>query len=257
MKYFKLYNENGIIGVSTSDFLRKYQKKHNIFLCADIQDAQYIVCDALDGSGEAQIYHADWMCPEHESQKGKFLTVQAAEITEEEFLTLYGDADALKEESEKIIIDNMPEPQPEEEVLEPLEQMTLEYVQEQKIAELSAICAERIKDGVYLTFDGKEEHFTLTEQDQITIMALAQMAAQGIESIPYHSVGNDCKFYTAEQITELATAAQNKVIVETTYFQSAKKWIKKLKSITYIKSIEYGAEVPKTSQSEVYKAILA
>lgn len=255
MKYFKIYNSEKVIGVSTSDFLRKYQKKHNIFLCAEIEDAQYIVADAMDGSGEAQVYHATWMCPEHESQKGKYETVFVDEITADEFNMLYGDDLALKEESEKLVIDAVV--QPEEPEINPWEQMTLEYVQALKIAEFAEICHQNIIDGVYLKFGTKEEHFTLTEQDQLTILALEKMADDGVESIPYHSEGNDSKFYTATQIKQLATAAKDKMIAETTYFNSAKKWISKLKNVKYIYEIKYGDTVPKTSQSEVYKAILA
>jgi len=46
---------------------------------------------------------------------------------------------------------------------------------------------------------GKIKHFSLTTQDQLNLMNLGTMArTQNL--IPYHADGEECEFYTSEEI---------------------------------------------------------
>ena len=54
MKFFKIIKDKEFIGVGTTRDMRRFQKKHNVLLVCDENDAQYIQCNEV-------LYHAPWM----------------------------------------------------------------------------------------------------------------------------------------------------------------------------------------------------
>jgi len=81
------------------------------------------------------------------------------------------------------------------------------------------------------------------------------MAANGMESIPYHADGEICRFYTAEEITTILAQATAFKIYHTTYYNALKNYINSLDSIEDIAAITYGVELPEEYQSEVLKSL--
>jgi len=121
---------------------------------------------------------------------------------------------------------------------------------------MSRTCNQVIEAGFDLQLsDGNIHHFSLTTQDQINLISLGSMAANGMESIPYHADGEICRFYTAEEITTILAQATAFKIYHTTYYNALKNYINSLDSIEDIAAITYGVELPEEYQSEVLKSL--
>lgn len=56
LNYYKLIQDDLLVGVSSSSDFRRFQKKHQILLLCDEAEGQYLQC------GET-LYHGNWMRP--------------------------------------------------------------------------------------------------------------------------------------------------------------------------------------------------
>ena len=120
---------------------------------------------------------------------------------------------------------------------------SLEEVKESKIRELSNICNFKITNGVEINIDGKNEHFSYKEEDQVNIKEIFDLCVQTNVPLYYHSDGESCKMYTVEQIIDLyATATTNKMH-HITYFNQLKDYINSLQSIEAVQNVKYGQEL--------------
>ena len=147
------------IGVGDTNSLIMY-KNGLLFTCTE-QEAQYI-----DYDGE--LYHDSWMY-KPVTDAYDYTEAQVIEIDEQEYNTLY---EAI-ETGEEIIIDEEPEPEPDEQHIDETEVVTVEYVRSRKIAEMSKICEQTIIAGFDATLsDGQTHHFSLTLQDQLNLVTL-------------------------------------------------------------------------------------
>ena len=180
----------------------------------------------------------------------EFATI--TEITEEEYAVIM---EAIHN-NETIDIDDDEEEEPIVPPIEPTIDETVEFVRESKIREMSATCRQIIEAGIDLELRGEIHHFSLDTQDQLNLISLSAMA-QTQTLIPYHADGEECIFYTNEEIGEIVEAATAYKIYHTTYYNALKHYINALETIADIAAIEYGTEIPEEYKSDVLKALEA
>lgn len=148
-----------------------------------------------------------------------------------------------------------PEPTPEPEPYVP----TLEEVQERKVAEMNTIQQAVIAQGIDVTLtDGTEEHFTLTERDQISLMGLQAQVVQGMEMIPWHTSDQSehCKFYSNADMLMITTLALSYVTWHVTYFRDLRIYIRSLQTKEEVEAVVYGMNIPEEYQAEPLKAMM-
>ena len=233
MKYYKIILNNTIMGVSTSCDCLKFQMKHSMLERAIDEDAEYIRC-------ANHLYHAQWM----QTVKTNLYLYDVAEvisIEEQEYNIL---APATETDPEIVIPP----------ATNPIDEITLEYVREAKITKMSNTCRAIIEGGFDLELRDKVQHFSLTTQDQLNLISLSAMA-QTQSLIPYHADGEECIFYTNEEINEIVETATAFKIYHTTYYNALKGYVNSLESIEEIAAIEYGSEIPEEYKSDVLKAL--
>jgi hypothetical protein len=245
MKFYKVISGNTFIGIGTTDNLFCYLAKNKTLITTTENMAQYIQIGN-------NFYHATWMRKGTEDIESEIVDV--IEITEEE----YNDIDSTIDKGEEIIIEpdepEIPESSTEEEEEEP----TVDYVKNNKIAEIRKACNQAITNGLDITLsDNKSHHFSLTEQDQSNLIALSLSVAKGETAIPYHADDELCVFYSANDITTIVDNATAFITLHTTYHNSLKAYVKSLRSVNTIAKVQYGMEIPEKYQSDVLKAIYA
>lgn len=242
MNYYKILNDSVFIGVGTDLDMRKYQSKHRIFLACKPEQAQYI-------QANDELYHAQWMLPEPIGfDKQDF--VEVIEISKSEYDILY---DAIESGDEIIIEEDKKEEPP---IVDENTELTVDFVKERKINEMSAKCSEMIMEGFDVVLsDGKSYHFSLTIQDQLNLITLTTLVSTGEQNIPYHADGELCKFYTPEDIIKISTCAANHKTYQVSYFNSLKIYIESLNDIESISAITYGSEIPENYMSDVLKTL--
>lgn len=149
-----------------------------------------------------------------------------------------------------------PEPMPEPEPYVP----TLEEIKETKIAELNAIQQEVIQNGINVTLsDGSIEHFTLTANDQISLMGLQTLIASGAEQIPWHTSDQTehCKYYSNADMALIVTTAMQYVSYHVTYFRDLRIYINSLEDKGLVEGATYGMVIPDEFQSDILKDMQA
>ena len=137
---------------------------------------------------------------------------------------------------------------------------TLEDVQEAKVTEMNALQQSVIASGLDVTLsDGTTEHFTLTGQDQTSLMGLQTQVASGVENIPWHTSDEmeHCKFYSNEDMLLIVTAAMEFVTWHVTYFRDLRIYIRSIEDKVAVAAIQYGTDIPEQYQSAPLKAMLA
>lgn len=247
MNYYKLINGTNFVGIATQHSFREYQQKHGIVLACNAERAQYIQCNE-------NFYRADWMVPTT-TDSIIFDMAEIIEIDEEEYNTLYDAIENGKEIS--------PEPDedtglPEVPVVDAIEEVTVDYLKSAKIAEMSSVCNKTITSGFDVILSDKNTyHFSLTTQDQLNLITLASMVANGETHIPYHADNELCRFYSAEDINTIIMTATNFKTYQVSYFNALKMYIESLRSKKTVSSVKYGMEIPEKYQSEVLKVMLA
>lgn len=246
MNYYKLTSGKNIIGIVTSLDFRRFQKKHRIILICDVQSAQYVQYKDI-------LYRDNWMLP-ITSDLYDYESAKVIQINEQEYNTLKA---ALKTEDE-IVIETETPVEEEPEYVSPNEVITVDYVKSVKIAEMSNTCNKVITNGFDVVLsDGKSYHFSLTTQDQLNLVTLSSMIANGEERIPYHADGELCRFYSAEDINTVITTATQFKTYQISYFNALKAYIESLNDMNEIGAITYGVEIPAEYQSDVLKVLLA
>lgn len=244
MKYFKIIFNDEFIGVGTSLNFRKIQKKHGILLACDESEAQYIECNSM-------LYRAEWMVTDPNQVIGNQFA-QVIEINKDEYDALYN----AVESGEEIEIEIS---QDEEETVEPdpVEEITIEYVKDQKIKEMSKACNQIIEKGVDVTLsDDQSHHFSLTTQDQLNLISLQTMIISGQTSIPYHADNEPCRFFSSDELKIVLAAAMNYITYHESYFNSLKTYINSFEDIESISKIEYGIEIPEEYQTDVLRQLI-
>ncbi len=122
-----------------------------------------------------------------------------------------------------------------------------------KHAELSAACSATILRGVDVELSTGEEHFSLTEVDQLNLFGKQAQIAAGATQLEYHEDGQPCKYYSAADMTLIIAAAMRYVSFQVTYCNSMYTWVRSCTKASEIAQIAWGSEIPEEYQSEVYK----
>lgn len=238
MRYYKIINNNNIIGAISSDNFIRYQALNDYFLRCDENSGEYI-------SYKGKLYRSLWMQPIKIQQE--YTLVTTIEISEEEYNILEQAIDNNKE---------IPVEEEEEEIPEEPEEPSNEFlfVLNSKINEMSRACRQAIESGFDLELRGETKHFSLTTQDQLNLMSLSVMA-QTQSLIPYHADGEETDFYTSEEIKQIVEAANALKIQHTAYYNALKTYINALETIEDISAITYGVQIPDEYKSDVLKVL--
>lgn len=246
MKYYKLLNDGEFIGVGTSYDLRKFQLKHSILLTSDDESAQYIQIND-------KLYRDDWFFPTI-TELLDYTTVKIIVIEKDEYDTLF---EAIETGKEIEITDEEPDIQEELPQIDPNEEVTVEFIKNAKLNEISSICNRVITGGFDVALsDGEIYHFSLTTQDQLNLTTLSAMVQSGETEIPYHADGELCKFYSAEDIMTIISSATAFKTYQATYHNALRLYVQSLNTIEEISNIVYGMDIPEDYQSDVLKAIM-
>ena len=134
---------------------------------------------------------------------------------------------------------------------------TLEEVKAEKKKEIGIACEQIIYSGIMVELQTGLEHFSLTEKDQLNLFGKQAQLAAGAERLEYHQDGHPCRYYTAEEMQAIITAAMEHVSYHTTYCNALNMWIAGVEAAEELTNIFYGADVPEEYQSEVLKDYLA
>lgn len=247
MNYYKLINQTDFIGIATQIDLRRYQKRNNTLLVCVEDDSQYI-------QFADNLYHDNWMNPVI-TDRFVYENISVVQIDEDEYNTLL----AAVEKGEEIEIEQeQNEPIEETPIINPIEEATLDYLKEAKISEMSYECNKTITSGFDVVLsDGNTYHFSLTTQDQLNLITLSSLIANGETQIPYHADGELCRFYSAEDINTIITTATQFKTYHVSYFNALKMYINSLKRKKTVAAVQYGMAIPEEHQSEVLKTMLA
>ena len=247
MNYYKLISGTNFVGIATQNNFREFQHRHSIILACDEERAQYVQCGDL-------FYRADWMVPVT-TDTVSYETVELVRIEKDEYDILLA---AVKNGEEIEIEQEQDEPVEDIPVIDPIEEVTLDYLKEAKINEMSYVCNQIIINGFDVVLsDGKQYHFSLTTQDQLNLITLSSMVASGETQIPYHADDELCRFYSAEDINTIITTATQFKTYQVSYFNTLKMYINSLKRKKSVAAVQYGMAIPEEHQSEVLKTMLA
>lgn len=122
-----------------------------------------------------------------------------------------------------------------------------------KKQEINQACSSLIHSG----YDYNGEHFDLTDEDQINIIASLEKAKSGL-SVRYHSSkpnkegSNPCRLYSAEEFIAISTAITNFKENNLTYCNLLKLQLDEMTDSEEIKAVTYGT----TQLNEKYQTIL-
>lgn len=122
----------------------------------------------------------------------------------------------------------------------------------QKKSELSAECEKVIVAGV----DVGDVHYSLTIEDQANILAWMAVAQTG-KAVPYHSDGNPCVVYSAEDFLKVANVAVAFKTAQTTYCNLLMRQVEAMTDVNEVKAVKYGVTQLEGEYAEQYKIIMA
>ena len=137
-------------------------------------------------------------------------------------------------------------------VIDVIKEEDISEVKTNKKKELSAECEKTIVAGV----DVGDAHYSLMIEDQANILAWMAVAQTG-KSVPYHSDGNPCVIYTAEEFLEVANAAVAFKTAQTTYCNLLMRQVETMTDIDEVKAVEYGITQLEGEYAEQYQIIMA
>lgn len=245
MKYYKIINESHFVGVGTTNDLRRWQRKHNIMLSCEENEAQYIQCND-------ECYHAAWMVPETK-ENSEYITLDVIEIDKDEYDTLF----AMIENNEEIPPIEEEIIPPADEYIEPSEESTIEFAIASKIAEMSNTCNKVISKGFDVVLsDNETHHYSLTTQDQSNLLVAKQELLSGNDAFMYHADGELYKYYSKEDIEKIIVCADYFKAYHLAYYNSLKAYIHTLKECVEVGNIFYGVEIPKEYLSDVLVVLM-
>lgn len=173
--------------------------------------------------------------------------VQIIEISSSEYLALREGFD-IKEKIEQ--------PQTESKSFS-ADEMSLNFIREQKINLMSSECSKAITDGFFVNLsDNKKHYFEMTLEDQINLLSIQEMIRNGATEIPYHEKGQPCAMFPIDDVLLILKQANWHRLYHTTYFNNLKSYINTLEDIDVIYRLHYGAEIPEEYQTEALKSLL-
>lgn len=130
--------------------------------------------------------------------------------------------------------------------------LDIETVRNTKLTEMSETCNTIITNGV--TVNG--ETFSMETTDQINMLTSLFKITSGESEIKYHANGESCRYFTAEEFTNIANQAIALVEYHQSYYNSLRNYIMSLTTVEDIASVKYGMEIPEEFQTDVLKDII-
>lgn len=125
-----------------------------------------------------------------------------------------------------------------------------------KLDQINAACSAAITAGVDVETSAGTEHFGLEETDQINLATALDAVKSGGTSYPYHADGKLCRMFTAAEIIAIAQASVRHKLIQTTYCNHLRAWVKRCETADEITAIVYGDALPGDLQSNM-EAVLA
>ena len=248
MKYYKLISDNNFIGAITSNNFVSENSRTHWLLSSNEEYGQFVIY-------QNNIYRDYWMAPIIDNSLIDFINVKIIEIHEDEYdiyieainnnQPIYDDEPNIRLQSELIIPEQVNEN----------DAASIDFIRTSKINEMSRACNQVIEAGFDIELGGKVEHFSLTTQDQLNLISLSSMAANGMEAIPYHADGEVCRFYSNAEMQAIVARATAFKIYHTTYYNALKNYINSLETIEEIAAVTYGMPLPEEYQSDVLKSL--
>ena len=242
MKYYKIIKDNAFIGIVNSNNFLAYQDVNHMFIGADEEIGDLVECNN-------KLYRALWMKPINPSITIAYEIADIIEIDYSEYIDFQNainNNEVIEDEDNTYVIPEQPSIDNPE--------MGLDFIRSSKISEMSFVCRTTIEAGFDLELRGEMHHFSLDTQDQLNLITLSALA-QTQTLIPYHADGEECIFYTNEEIGEIVETATAFKIYHTTYYNALKTYINALTTIEEISAIEYGTPIPEEYKSDVLKAL--
>ena len=170
----------------------------------------------------------------------------------EDYTTLYKDTETGYILSNDGSVYVEPEPIPEPEPIEP----TLEEVKESKVGEMNETHQKVIAAGVDVTLtDGTTRHFSLSDNDQLSLVGLQTQVVAGLDEIPWHTsdAENGCEYFSNSDMALITEKAMEFITWHTTYFINLRLYINSLLDKESVKAVYYGMYIPKEYQDDVMK----
>lgn len=217
-----------------------------VYVCWDSRLKLFLACTEAEAQGIAAHDGTTYWHLEDRPEFGVdgYETVSVVSISEEEAVAIIVALDA-----------NQPVPEPEPEFPD---DGSVEMVRENVINQMSDACNTAIVDGVDVTLsDGQTYHFSLNLEDQLNLLSLQGMIANGAEAVPYHADGEECRFFSTDDFTAVTTAATNWKLYNESYFNSLRAYIQSMETMEELLAVEYGMEVPAEYQTVVLQQMLA
>ena len=121
-----------------------------------------------------------------------------------------------------------------------------------KKEELSKACEATIVAGV----DVGDKHYSMTIEDQANILAWMAVAQTG-KAVPYHSDGNPCEVYSAEEFLAVANAAVAYKTHHTTYCNLLMRQVEEMTDAEEVKAVAYGVTQLNEKYQVQYNVIMA
>ena len=235
MKFYKIVNDNTIIGVINEKDFRKFQPKNKILLVCNAKQAQYARLN------DTLYRDRSWM-GELITDKYEYKSVDIINIGKDDYdilLAAIKSGEEIKVENDKIsevIIDK-------DESLEN-DKITLEYIKNKKILDMSKICNKNITNGFDIVLsDGRKHHFSLTLEDQMNLMNINNLVKYN-DKLIYHADNEPYKYFSSKDLKLIIKKAYEFKLQNTVYFNNLKFYIKSLKDIQSVNKITYGMRLP-------------
>lgn len=138
-----------------------------------------------------------------------------------------------------------------ENLIDIIEYYSIEELKENKKQEINQACSSMIYSG----YDYNGEHFDLSDEDQINMLAWSSVAQQG-SSVPYHSSGNPCRTYTSEEFLGLVAAITSFKTYNLTYCNLLKQQVDEMTNSEEVKAVTYGTTKLNEKYQEIMNTIL-
>lgn len=138
-----------------------------------------------------------------------------------------------------------------------IDSMTVDEYKNFVLKQISDACTQDIYSGTTVEINGVQQNYSFKAEDQINLLQLYLMTKMypTITAVPYHSDGNTCMFYTAEQIQTIYMTLITKLITITTYANQLNLYANTLETKEELSKLEYGMELPET-YAEVVSSIV-
>lgn len=244
MKFYKVIQDKNFIGVASSNSFYRYNTRKHSFVLSNENEGQFIDVNN-------KLYRDYWMTevPDYSIQ---YENAEVIQISEEEYNAIIEANHQEEPQLEQFIPDEQ-----ENTTLEPLiyeTQVDIDYLKEIIIASLSKACNKTIEAGFDIELRGEIHHFSLNTQDQLNLITLSTLV-QTQQLIPYHADGEECIFYTSEEMNQIIQKANSFKIYHTTYYNALKNYVKSLDNAEDVAGIKYGVQIPEEFKTEVLKAL--